>query len=106
MKEDVLDIYVSILFGMLHYVIIQKNMMIYQMKYIKKTKYSFRKARKNINTNGYVGDVTMNETIYDLIDAIKEDKRYLQFKEQSLKLLNQETKELLDNYQNLLQRIR
>ena len=32
----------------------------------------------------------MNETIYDLIDAIKEDKRYLQFKEQSLKLLNQE----------------
>ena len=44
----------------------------------------------------------MNETIYDLIDAIKEDKRYLQFKEQSLKLLNQETKELLDNYQNLL----
>ena len=38
----------------------------------------------------------MNETIYDLIDAIKEDKRYLQFKEQSLKLLNQETKELLD----------
>ena len=45
----------------------------------------------------------MNETIYDLIDAIKEDKRYLQFKEQSLKLLNQETKELLDNYQNLLQ---
>ena len=29
MKEDVLDIYVSILFGMLHYVIIQKNMMIY-----------------------------------------------------------------------------
>ena len=39
----------------------------------------------------------MNETIYDLIDAIKEDKRYLQFKEQSLKLLNQETKELLDN---------
>ena len=41
----------------------------------------------------------MNETIYDLIDAIKEDKRYLQFKEQSLKLLNQETKELLDNYQ-------
>ena len=36
----------------------------------------------------------MNETIYDLIDAIKEDKRYLQFKEQSLKLLNQETKEL------------
>ena len=44
----------------------------------KKTKYSFRKARKNINTNEYVGDVTMNETIYDLIDAIKEDKRYLQ----------------------------
>ena len=39
----------------------------------------------------------MNETIYDLIDAIKEDKRYLQFKEQSLKLLNQETKELLDD---------
>ena len=27
----------------------------------------------------------MNETIYDLIDAIKEDKRYLQFKEQSLR---------------------
>lgn len=47
----------------------------------------------------------MNETIYDLIDAIKEDKRYLQFKEQSLKLLNQETKELLDNYQNLLQEL-
>ena len=41
----------------------------------------------------------MNETIYDLIDAIKEDKRYLQFKEQSLKLLNQ------DNYQNLLQEL-
>ena len=40
----------------------------------------------------------MNETIYDLIDAIKEDKRYLQFKEQSLKLLNQETKELLKYY--------
>lgn len=37
--------------------------------------------------------------------AIKEDKRYLQFKEQSLKLLNQETKELLDNYQNLLQEL-
>ena len=36
----------------------------------------------------------MNETIYDLIDAIKEDKRYLQFKEQSLKLLNQETNEV------------
>ena len=35
----------------------------------------------------------------------KEDKRYLQFKEQSLKLLNQETKELLDNYQNLLQEL-
>lgn len=49
--------------------------------------------------------LTMNETIYDLIDAIKEDKRYLQFKEQSLKLLNQETKELLDNYQNLLQEL-
>ena len=48
----------------------------------------------------------MNETIYDLIDAIKEDKRYLQFKEQSLKLLNQETKELLDNYQNLLQELK
>ena len=47
----------------------------------------------------------MNETIYDLIDAIKEDQRYLQFKEQSLKLLNQETKELLDNYQNLLQEL-
>ena len=47
----------------------------------------------------------MNVTIYDLIDAIKEDKRYLQFKEQSLKLLNQETKELLDNYQNLLQEL-
>lgn len=47
----------------------------------------------------------MNETIYDLIDAIKEDKRYLQFKEQSLKLLNQETKDLLDNYQNLLQEL-
>ena len=47
----------------------------------------------------------MNETIYDLIDAIKEDKRYLQFKEQSLKLLKQETKELLDNYQNLLQEL-
>ena len=47
----------------------------------------------------------MNETIYDLIDAIKEDKRYLQFKEQALKLLNQETKELLDNYQNLLQEL-
>ena len=45
------------------------------MKSSKKNKYSFRKARKNINTNEYVGDVTMNETIYDLIDAIKEDKR-------------------------------
>lgn len=70
-----------------------------------KNKVQFRKARKNINTNEYVGDVTMNETIYDLIDAIKEDKRYLQFKEQSLKLLNQETKELLVNYQNLLQEL-
>ena len=39
----------------------------------------------------------MNETIYDLIDAIKEDKRYLQFKEQSLKLLNQETIQELDD---------
>ena len=47
----------------------------------------------------------MNETIYDLIDAIKEDKRYLQFKEQSLKLLNQETKELLERYQDTLNEI-
>lgn len=37
----------------------------------------------------------MNETVYDLIDALKEDQRYIQFKEQSLKLLDQETKELL-----------
>ena len=91
---------------MLHYVIIpEKYDDLLDEIHQKKTKYSFRKARKNINTNEYVGDVTMNETIYDLIDAIKEDKRYLQFKEQSLKLLNQETKELLDNYQNLLQEL-
>ena len=47
----------------------------------------------------------MNETVYDLIDAIKEDQRYIQFKEQSLKLLDQETKELLENYQNLLKKL-
>ena len=47
----------------------------------------------------------MNETVYDLIDAIKEDQRYIQFKEQSLKLLDQETKELLENYQNLLKEL-
>ena len=47
----------------------------------------------------------MNETVYDLIDAIKDDRRYIQFKEQSLKLLDQETKELLENYQNLLKEL-
>ena len=35
----------------------------------------------------------------------KKISAYLQFKEQSLKLLNQETKELLVNYQNLLQEL-
>lgn len=44
----------------------------------------------------------MNETIYDLIDAIKEDQRYISFKEESLKLLNQDTQELLNHYQNVL----
>ena len=47
----------------------------------------------------------MNETVYDLIDAIKDDRRYVQFKEQSLKLLDQETKELLENYQNFLKEL-
>ena len=47
----------------------------------------------------------MNETVYDLIDAIKDDRRYIQFKEQSLKLLDQETKELLENYQNFLKEL-
>ena len=47
----------------------------------------------------------MNETINELIEEIQKDSRYLSFKDKSKLLLNQETKELLDNYQNLLQEL-
>lgn len=44
----------------------------------------------------------MNEIINQLVDAIKEDQRYLDFMEASRTLEEKEIKELLDEYQSVL----
>lgn len=90
---------------MLPYVIIQKNMNDLLDEIHQKKQSTVLEKLERISILMSMLEMLQWETIYDLIDAIKEDKRYLQFKEQSLKLLNQETKELLDNYQNLLQEL-
>lgn len=44
----------------------------------------------------------MNEIINQLVDAIKEDQRYLDFIEASKTLEKKEVRELLDEYQSVL----
>lgn len=47
----------------------------------------------------------MNDTIYDLIDAIKEDKRYIDFKEKSNLLLDDKINDLLVTYQDKIEEL-